>query len=129
MGLAVLAYLLQFLSGGVAFYARINRIRRPSWLKAIHYCMGMIMVFLILLLLAIGLVGTIGHYGSLGHSPHLAVGIFVVFLTVLSAWSSTQIENSNDWARTLHISINIILFGGLIFVSLTGWEVVQKYLP
>ena len=129
MGLAVLAYLLQGLSGSAVWYARTNRIRRPSWLRTFHYTSGVVMVLLVLLLLAIGLIGTLGHYGNLGQSSHLVAGLSVVFLTLLSAWSSTQISSRNNWARNLHLSINILLFGGLVFVSLTGWSVVQKYLP
>lgn len=86
------------------------------------------MVGLVLLLLGIGLVGTIGHYGNLGHSPHLIAGVLVVALVVLSAWSSTQINPKRPWARSLHITTNIVLFFGFAFVSLTGWDVVQKYL-
>jgi hypothetical protein len=80
-------------------------------------------------LLGIGLVGTLGHYGSLGHSPHLIAGLLVVGLVFLSAWSATQIGSKHFWARSLHIATNITLFGSLVLVSLTGWQVVQKYLP
>lgn len=84
--------------------------------------------FLVLLLLAIGIVGTVGHYGSLGHSNHLWAGMFVVGLVLLSGWSGTKIEARSNWVRSLHVSTNLVLLIGLIWVSLTGWEVVQKYL-
>ena len=129
MGLTILAYLLQCLSGSVVWYARTTRIRRPSWLRTFHYTSGIVMVLLVLLLLGIGLIGTIGHYGSLGQSSHLVAGILVVLLTLVSAWSATQINSRNMWARNLHLTVNILLCGGLIFVSFTGWDVVQKYLP
>ncbi len=142
MGFTIFAYLLQSLSGSVVWYTRTNRISRPSWLRTFHYISGMVMVLLVLLLLLIGLIGTLGHYGSLGHSPHLPAGLLVVFLTLLSAWSANQINRQNTdsvsretlryqnlWARKLHLTINILLCGALIFVSLTGWDVVQKYLP
>jgi hypothetical protein len=86
------------------------------------------LVLLVLLLLAIGIVGTLGHFGSLGHSSHLPAGLFVVGLVLLSAISAIFI-NSQPWMRSLHIGTNIILFLGLVWVSLTGWDVVQKYLP
>ena len=110
------------------FYGRATRIGRPRWLRNAHFWGGVTIVFLVLLLLAIGVVGTIGYYGSLGHSPHLWSGLFVVFLVCLSAWSANQINVRNPWARSLHITINAILFFGLAYVSWTGWEVVQKYL-
>lgn len=87
------------------------------------------MVGLVLLLLAIGIVGTLGHFGTLGHSSHLPVGLLVVGLVLLSAWSATKIGANQPWARSLHIGTNITLFVGFLWVSLTGWSVVQKYLP
>lgn len=128
MGGAIVFYLLLFLSGTWMFYGRTTRIGRPSWLSQAHYIGGIIIVFLVILLLAIGVVGTVGYYGSLGHSSHLWAGLFVVALISVSAWSAHQISPHNTWARSLHISINAILFIGLAYVSWTGWEVVQKYL-
>lgn len=128
MGLAVFAYLLLAASGVWLFYKRRTKEARPQWIRPFHYSTGSVMVALVLLLLTIGLVGTIGHYGSLGHSPHLIAGVLVVGLVLLSAWSATQISPKRPWARSLHISTNIALFLGFVFVSATGWEVVQKYL-
>ncbi|MFM6395629.1 DUF4079 family protein, partial [Planktothrix sp.] len=34
-----------------------------------------------------------------------------------------------SWARSLHISLNIGLFFAFTAVSLSGWVIVQKYLP
>lgn len=110
------------------FYGRVTKVGRPPWLRNAHYIGGIIIVFLVLLLLAIGVVGTVGYYGSLGHSSHLWAGLFVVGLICLSAWSANQIDVRNTWARSLHISVNAVLFIGLAYVSWTGWEVVQKYL-
>lgn len=110
------------------FYGRTTRIGRPSWLRNAHYIGGIIIVFLVLLLLAIGIVGTVGYYGNLGHSFHLWAGLFVVGLTGLSAWSANQIDARSTWVRSLHITTNAILLVGLVYVSWTGWTVVQKYL-
>ncbi len=87
------------------------------------------MVGLVLLLLTIGIVGTLGHYGSLGHSSHLPAGLAVVGLVLLSAGSAILISPQFAWARLFHIVTNIVLFVGFVLVSLTGWDVVQKYLP
>lgn len=87
------------------------------------------MVSLVLLLLAIGLVGTLGHYGTLGHSGHLIAGLSVVALVMLSAGSSTLISTTRPWAGAVHVGTNIALFLGFTWVSFTGWDVVQKYLP
>lgn len=128
MGLAIAAYGILGLSGATILYSRIYRSQRPQWLRPFHYVMGIVMIFLVLLLLAIGIVGTLGHYGSLGHSPHLIAGIIVVILTGISGFSASQISPQNSWSRSLHLTVNLILLGGLIYVSLTGWDVVQKYL-
>lgn len=129
MGLSVFAYLLLAVTGSWMAYQRNAHQPRPQWLRPLHYSIGSIMVTLVLLLLAIGLVGTLGHYGSLGHSAHLLAGLVVVWLTLLSAWSATQISPKSPWARRLHVGTNLALFLGFVAVSWSGWSVVQKYLP
>lgn len=129
MGFAVFAYLLLALSGGWMIFIRQRRQARPGWLRPSHYLIGIVMIGLVLLLLGIGIVGTLGHYGRLGHSLHLPAGLVVVDLVFLSAWSAVQISPERPWARWLHIGTNGILGIAFILVSLTGWSVVQKYLP
>lgn len=129
MGLSMFAYFLLVISGIWLFKGRTKKQPRPTWLRPTHYIIGSIMVCLVLVLLSIGLIGTIGHYGSLGHSPHLIAGLIVVFMVLLSAWSSTQIHPTRPWARSLHVKTNIALFLGFVFVGLSGLSVVQKYLP
>lgn len=129
MGLALATYGVLFFSGLGILSTRINRQARPAWLRKFHIISGIVLCSLVLLLLAIGLIGTIGYYGSLGHSPHLIAGLTVVVLVLLSGWSATQISLQKSWARLLHVGINLTLLVGFIFVSLTGWQVVQKYLP
>ena len=129
MGLSLLAYFFLGVTGVWMFRARTSRQPRPNWLRSLHYTIGISIVSLVLLLLAIGIIGTLGHFGSLGHSPHLFAGLIVVALVLLSAGSATQISAKRPWARTLHIGANIALLVGFSWVSLTGWTVVQKYLP
>lgn len=129
MGLSLFAYFLMAISGITLSYLRHSQHRRPSWLRPAHYITGWVMVSLVLLLLSVGIVGTLGHFGTLGHSPHLVAGLSVVFLVLLSAGSSTQISPKRPWVRTIHVVTNIVLLVGFIWVGLTGWNVVQKYLP
>lgn len=129
MGLSLLAYVLLAVSGVWMLYRRRVAKPRPKWLRPLHYVIGGILVALVLLLLSVGLMGTLGYYGSLGHSPHLPAGLTVVGLTLLSAWSATRINPKRPWARSLHVGTNVALFLGLAAVSLSGWTVVQKYLP
>lgn len=126
MGLSLCAYAVLAATGGWIWVRR--GLLRSQWIKPLHYGMGICLVLLVLLLLAIGLVGTLGEYGSLGHSVHLAAGLAVVALVLLSAWSTTQM-GTKPWARRLHVSLNAVLFVALAAVSWTGWSVVQKYLP
>lgn len=129
MGFSLLAYMLLTVTGIWLFGARQMHQQRPSWLRPLHYIVGGSLVGLVLILLAIGIVGTLGHYGTLGHTSHLVAGLTVVGLVLLSAGSATWIDTQQSWARSLHIGTNITLFAGLLWVSLTGWSVVQKYLP
>lgn len=129
MGLSIAAYWLLGMTGFWMFYTRLFRQQRPDWLRPFHYLIGGLMVALVLLLLAIGIIGTLGHYGSLGHSLHLPIGLTVVGLVLVSAISATQISPRRPWVRYLHIGTNIVLLVGFLLVTLTGWSVVQKYLP
>jgi hypothetical protein len=129
MGLSLFTYFLLAVSGVNMGYRRLASESRPQWLRPFHLVSGLILVSLVLILLAIGLVGTLGHYGNLGHSPHLIAGLSVVFLVLVSAISGLNIQTRQPATRFLHIGTNLLLFLGFIFVSLTGWGVVQKYLP
>lgn len=129
MGLSLFAYCLLAVTGGWMFYSRQAKQPRPQWLRSAHYAIGGTLVTMVLLLLAVGLMGTVGYYGSLGHSAHLPAGLAVVGLTLLSGWSATQISTQRPWARSLHLGCNLLLLIGFTCVSLTGWDVVQKYLP
>ncbi|MDH6060327.1 DUF4079 domain-containing protein [Chrysosporum bergii ANA360D] len=137
MGLSLLAYLLLLFTGIWMFQDRTSRyLPGFPWLlggrkdvRSLHYTIGITMVSLVLLLLMIGIVGTLGHFGSLGHSSHLIAGLMVVVLVLLSAFAARQINTGRSWARPLHIGVNMILFAGFTWVCVTGWVIVQKYLP
>lgn len=129
MGLSLLAYLVLAVSGGGMAYGRIKEQPRPLWLRPLHYIMGIALVGLVVFLLAIGLVGTWGHFGSLGHSWHLGAGLSVVTLVIASAVSASQINPQRPLARRIHVGANLFLFLGFLGVLVTGWAVVQKYLP
>lgn len=129
MGLSLLAYLLLAVTGIWIFWARQTCNTRPNWLRSLHCISGGILVCLVLLLLTIGILGTLSHFGQLGHSLHFQAGLTLVALVLLSFGSATQIGDERPWARTLHIGTNISLFFGFLWVSLTGWKVMQAYLP
>lgn len=129
MGFTLLSYFILGVTGiGMLSLRRLGH-PRPQWLKPLHYIIGGILVTLVLLLLGVGIVGTLGHYGSLGHSIHLVAGVTVVGLVLFSAAIALQISPQRPWARQVHVGTNILLLVGCLWVLLTGWDVVQKYLP
>jgi ABC-type amino acid transport system permease subunit len=129
MGLAVIGYLLLALSGGGLAYLRLAERASSAWLRPLHVILGSGLVLLVVVLLAIGIVGTLGEYGTLGHSIHLPLGLAVVALVLVSAWSASRIAPHRPWARKLHLALNGILGLALMGAGLSGWQVVQKYLP
>lgn len=130
MGLTVTLFFGLAVVGLILRKQRLQTGVKPQkWLRILHRGLGITLVLLIVNLLAIGVVGTLGHYGSLGHSWHLPVGLVVVVLSFASAWSATRIHPQRPWARPLHLKINSLLFVALALVSLSGWSVVQKYIP
>jgi ABC-type amino acid transport system permease subunit len=128
MGLAIAAYFLLAIAGIGMRVLRLKNKPYPQGLREVHLAIGGVLVLLVLLLLSIGIIGTLGYYGSLGHSPHLIAGTLVVVLVLVSASSALAIGKWEK-ARSLHLMINTLLFFGFLFVSLSGWSVVQKYLP
>jgi hypothetical protein len=129
MGLTLTGYGLLAVTGGVLHFTRSKPIERSAWLRPLHIALGTILVILVLVLLSIGIVGTLGEYGSLGHSLHLLFGLTVVALVLTSAWSASRIASERPWARRLHLTLNGVLGLALVAVGLSGWQVVQKYLP
>lgn len=129
MGLALTGYGLLAVTGGVLHLTRSKPIERSAWLRPLHIALGSILVILVLVLLSIGIVGTLGEYGTLGHSLHLVFGLAVVALVLASAWSASRIALERPWARRLHLTLNGVLGLALMAVGLSGWQVVQKYLP
>lgn len=128
MGLAIAAYLFLAIAGISLRVLRVQNRPYPQGLREFHLAIGGILVLLVLLLLSIGIVGTLGYYGNLGHSPHLIAGILVVILVLFSATSALAIGKWEK-ARSLHLLTNIVLLFGFLFVSFSGWTIVQKYLP
>jgi hypothetical protein len=129
MGLTLTGYGLLAATGLYWAYRRRQTDAPPAGLRLLHLTLGIALVLLVLLLLAVGIVGTLGEYGRLGHSVHLPLGLSVVGLVLASAWSASRISPARPWARTLHLALNGGLALTLAGVGLSGWQVVQKYLP
>ena len=128
MGLSLTMYIGLLVTGGGVWYFRSHQKLHLGWLRLLHIMLGGTLVALVLLLLSIGIIGTLGEHGSLGHSWHLGAGLLVVSLVIASVVAASQI-NSKPWARSLHVTINALLFVAFAAVSYSGWTVVQQYLP
>ena len=128
MGLSLTAYTGLLLTGGIVWYVRSRQKQQLCWLRLLHLVLGGTLVALVLLLLSIGIIGTLGEHGSLGHSWHLGAGLLVVSLVIASVAAASQIGRK-PWARSLHVTINALLFVAFAAVSYSGWTVVQQYLP
>ncbi|MDX2271707.1 MAG: DUF4079 family protein [Cyanobacteriota bacterium] len=137
MGLTWLLYLLLAVMGWILTRQRLRPqwrlgLSRPHW-RQLHLSLGILLVACVLLLLGIGIVGTYGHYGSLGHSWHLPAGLAVVALVCLSALLGLSIQGSPTGRGTIrrewHVVVNGVLLLALLGVTVSGWQVVQKYLP
>jgi hypothetical protein len=130
MGLTLTGYVLLAATGSGLAYTRLKpEMYRPAGLRLLHVGFGVGIVALVLVLLTIGIVGTLGEYGRLGHSVHLPLGLMVVCLVVTSAWSASRISQERPWARKLHVLLNGALGLALAGAGVSGWQVVQKYLP
>ncbi len=128
MGLSLTVYIGLLLTGSGVWYTRSHQKPQPSWLRLLHLILGGLLVALVLLLLSIGIIGTLGEHGSLGHSWHLGAGLLVVSLVLASMGAASQIA-CRPGARSLHVTLNALLFFAFAAVSYSGWTVVQQYLP
>lgn len=127
--LATLVVICLAASGWMMRQARRYRRVRPGWLAPGHHTLGISLVGLVVLLWCIGIWGTLDYYGHLnpGH-PHFWAGNTMLGLVLGSAWSARQIHPKRPWARPLHITLNGAMVVTLVWVTATGWVVVQKYL-
>jgi Protein of unknown function (DUF4079) len=87
------------------------------------------------LLLAIMVFGTIGgmavtyiNNGKLFVGPHLLAGLGMTGLIALSASLSPYMQKGKDWARVLHIGLNMALVGLFGWQAVTGMQIVQRIL-
>ncbi|KGF73153.1 hypothetical protein DO97_02175 [Neosynechococcus sphagnicola sy1] len=85
------------------------------------------------LLLAIMVLGTLGgmavtyiNNGKLFFGPHLLAGLTMTGLIAISASLSPYMQKGHDWARYLHIALNVSLVGLFGWQAVTGMEIVQR---
>lgn len=91
-----------------------------------HYQIGSV-------ILAIMVSGSIGgmavtyiNNGKLFVGPHLLAGLGMTALIAISASLSPFMQKGQEWARSTHIGINVILMGLFTWQALTGVEILQR---
>jgi hypothetical protein len=87
------------------------------------------------LLLAFMVIGTLGgmavtyiNNGKLFVGPHLLVGLGMTGLVAVSASLSPYMQKGQDWARYLHIALNVGLVSLFGWQAVTGMNIVQRIL-
>lgn len=78
---------------------------------------------IVLALMVLGSIGAIAvtyiNNGKLFVGPHLIAGLGMTGLIAISASLSPYMQKGQDWARSTHIGINVIIVG------LFGWQAVS----
>ncbi|PIG90988.1 DUF4079 domain-containing protein [Gloeocapsopsis sp. IPPAS B-1203] len=93
-----------------------------------HYQSGAIALALMVTGAVGGIIITYLSAGEIPVNAHLFVGLAMTALIAISAAFAPLMQRGNNWARYLHISINLCL---LIFFSwqlITGLQIVQELL-
>ncbi len=87
------------------------------------------------ILLALMVLGNIGgmaityiNNGKLFVGPHLLAGLGMTSLIAVSASLVPLMQKGNSFARTTHVSLNIVLLGLFGWQAITGMQIVQKIL-
>jgi uncharacterized membrane protein YozB (DUF420 family) len=93
-----------------------------------HYQIGSLLLTLWVLgaLAAMGV--TYILEGKLILGPHLLSGLGIVGLVAVSASLAPLMQKGQNWARYVHISLNMVILGLLSVQAVTGVQIVQKLL-
>jgi hypothetical protein len=91
-----------------------------------HYYVGSIL----LALMVVGSIGAMGatyiNSGKLFVNPHLLIGLGMTGLIALSAALSPFMQKGQEWARYMHIVINVAILGLFGYQAVSGMDIVQK---
>lgn len=85
------------------------------------------------LLLALVVTGTIGgmtvtyiNNGKLFVGPHLIAGLGMMLSLVLAAALVPWMQKGKEWARSLHIALNVVMVGLFGWQAITGMQILQR---
>ena len=91
-----------------------------------HYQMGS----LLLALMVLGSIGAMAvtyiNNGKLFFGSHLLAGLSMMGIIATSAALSPLMQKGQNWARTTHIVLNVVLVGLFGWQAFTGIQIVQR---
>ncbi len=91
-----------------------------------HYQIGSMILALMVLGAIGGMAATYLIAGKLILGPHLIVGLSMTGLIAISASLSPWLKSGVQWARVLHVSLNLILVGLFASQAVTGIKIVKN---
>ncbi|MBE9192861.1 DUF4079 domain-containing protein [Gloeocapsopsis crepidinum LEGE 06123] len=132
--LGLFAYLLY--TGYLGFQVRRTRNTQGDIKKELiqgkyplrHYQSGAIALAVMVIGAVGGIMITYLSAGKIPVNSHLFVGLGMTALVALSAAFAPLMQRGNNWARYLHITINITLLAFFAWQSMTGLQIVQELL-
>lgn len=91
-----------------------------------HYQAGSLLLALMVLGCIGGMAVTYINNGKLFVGPHLLVGLSMTGAIALSASLSPLMQKGVDWARYVHISLNVAIVGLFAWQAVSGMQIVEK---
>ncbi len=132
---------IMFVLLGVCFYAlylglKSRRIRTAEGeekkqliqgqFKDRHHKIGSLLLALMVLATIGGMAVTYINNGKLFVQPHLLAGLSMTGLIAVSASVTPFMQKGQDWARSTHIGLNVLLLGLFIWQAFTGVEILIR---
>jgi hypothetical protein len=133
--------LLMFATFGLGFYAlyqgvQVRRTRKAQGdekkdlikgkFPQKHFLTGSSFLVLMIVGSLGGIAVTYLNNGKLFVGPHLLAGLGLTALVALSAALAPLMQQGQDWARTLHIALNVSILGILGWQAVTGVQIILR---
>ena len=87
---------------------------------------------LVLALMTLGTVGglavTYVNNGKLFVGPHLLVALAMLSMIAIAASLAPLMQAGNEWARKIHVGMNMLLMTLFLWQAVTGMQIVNKLL-
>ena len=91
-----------------------------------HYQVGSVLLALMVLGTIGGMAATYVNNGKLFVGPHLLVGLGMTGMIATSAALAPFMQKGADWARLIHVGLNMTLVLLFAWQAFTGLQIVQK---